>query len=108
MNDTQRRAEWAEHLKDEADAIAVQQASAGGTHQPVGGPLPFSQDDVGAAVLLAVRAERERCAALAASFADPAILAEALPAAGEAQRSAAASVALRIAARLRVPAEPSG
>ncbi|HYE39365.1 MAG TPA: hypothetical protein VEB23_05505, partial [Ramlibacter sp.] len=76
-------------------------------HQPVGGPLPFSQDDVSAAVQRAVREERERCAVLATSFAEPASLAEALPDADAAQRHAAATVALRIAGRLRAPAEPA-
>lgn len=108
MSDPEQRTEWAEHLKDEARAIAVQQESAGGTHQPVGGPLPFSQDDVNAAVRLAVRAERERCALLAASFAEPGSLAEVLPAADEAQRAAAASLALHIAGRLRTPPEVAG
>lgn len=108
MSDPEQRTEWAEHLKDEAKAIAAQQESAGETHQPVGGPLPFSQDDVSTAVRRAVQAERERCAVLAADFAEPARLAQVLPAADAAQRAAAASMALRIAERLRAASDGPG
>lgn len=67
-NDKQRR-EWASHQRDEARAIALQQASAGDTHSPVERPQPYSHDNMEEAVRLAVSGERERCAALADSFA---------------------------------------
>ena len=64
MSDTRQRAQWAEHLKDEAVELRAQQVSAGGTHSPVAGPLPHSADALDAAV----RAERERCCALASRW----------------------------------------
>ena len=103
MSDSEQRTEWAAHLRDEARAIARQQLSAGTTHEPVGGPLPHSQDELAAAAGAARRAERERCAALAASFGDEAVLLREFPAASREQREAAAAIARRIAAVLRQP-----
>lgn len=68
-NDSKRRELAASHQRDEARAIALQQASAGDTHSPVERPQPYSQDNMDEAVRLAVSRERERCAALADSFA---------------------------------------
>ena len=101
MSDTEQRTEWAAHLRDEARAIAKQQLSAGATHEPVEGPLPHSEDALTAAAGVAERAERERCAVVAASFADEAVLLRELPAASPEQRDAAAAIARRIAAVLR-------
>ena len=64
MSNTRQRAQWAEHLKDEAAELRAQQASAGSTHSPVEGPLPHSAD----ALESAVRAERERCCAIASRW----------------------------------------
>ncbi len=64
MSETRQRAQWAEHLKDEAVELRAQQVSAGGTHSPVAGPLPHSAD----ALDDAVRAERNRCCAIASHW----------------------------------------
>jgi hypothetical protein len=101
MSDTEQRTEWAAHLRDEARAIAKQQLSAGPSHEPQAGPLPHSQDELSIAAGAAVQAERERCAALAASFGEEAVLLRELPAATPEQRDAAAAIARRIAALLR-------
>ena len=101
MSDADQRTEWAAHLRDEARAIARQQLSAGPSHEPMAGPLPHSQDELATAAGAGVHAERERCAALAASFADEAVLLRELPAASPEQRDAAAVIAKRIAALLR-------
>jgi hypothetical protein len=101
MSDPEQRLEWAEHLQDEARAIAAQQVTAGQTHRPEQKPLPFSENDVSDAVRVAVLAERQRCAAVAASFADAGRLRGILPAADPAQVDAAAATALRIAEVLR-------
>lgn len=103
MSDAGQRNEWAAHLRDEARAIAQQQLSAGATHEPRAGPLPHSEDALAAAGVAAARAERERCALLAASFAEEGVLLRELPGASREQRDAAAAMALRIAAQLRQP-----
>jgi hypothetical protein len=64
MSNTRQRAQWAEHLKDEAVELRAQQVSAGSTHSPVEGPLPHSADVLEAAV----HAERERCCAIASRW----------------------------------------
>lgn len=64
MSNTTQRAQWAEHLKDEAVELQAQQRAAGSTHSPVEGPLPHSAD----ALESAVRAERERCCAIASRW----------------------------------------
>ncbi|MBC5766657.1 hypothetical protein [Ramlibacter albus] len=102
MNDPEQRAQWAEHLLDEADAIAAQQVTAGASHEPMAGPLPFTQDNMTDAIRLAVTEERARCAAVAEAFATEARLSHFLPAATTSERAAAAAVARRIAQLLRV------
>lgn len=97
MSDSEQRRQWADHLKDEADALQAQQDAAGTTHEPLAGPLPHSADDLAHTR----RAERTRCAALAEGWADPARLAAAFPAFTPAQRVAAAEVARAIGAALR-------
>jgi hypothetical protein len=64
MSNTRLRAQWAEHLKDEATELRAQQVSAGDTHSPVAGPLPHSAD----ALEDAVQVERERCFGIAARW----------------------------------------
>ena len=103
MSNAEQRTEWAAHLRDEARAIAQQQLSAGTTHEPMAGPLPHSEDALAAAGVAAGLAERERCAALAASFAEEAVLLRELPGASREQREAAAAMALRISAALQQP-----
>lgn len=97
MSDSEQRRQWADHLKDEADALQSQQDAAGLTHEPLAGPLPHSADDLAQTRL----AERLRCAATADGWADPARLAAAFPAFTAGERSAAADVARAIGAALR-------
>lgn len=104
MNNQAQRNQWAEHLRDEAGAIAEQQASAGHTHGPVEGPLPHTRDHTAAAAQDAVLAEREDCAAVAASFATPARLADILPDAAPDELERAAALAHRIAEAIRTRA----
>lgn len=78
MTGPAQRDEWAEHLKDEARAIAQQQVSAGVTHEPVSGPLPYTQDQLTAAVAAAVLSERERCVELVQSIVTDPKLAQAI------------------------------
>ena len=101
MSDPEQRTQWADHLEDEAHAIAVQQSSAGGSHEPLAGPLPFSHNDMTDAVLQAVLAERERCAGIAMRFASDSGILEVLPEATSEQRAAAGCAAVRIADLLR-------
>ena len=93
--------QWAEHLRDEAGAIARQQVTAGKTHSPLEGPLPHTKTDMAVAAEDAVLLERERCAAIVASFAAPDRLAQILPGATPDQLQAAASAARQIAEQLR-------
>jgi hypothetical protein len=72
MSSIEQRKQWGEHMADEAKALALQQSAAGGTHSPVEGPLPHTEDDVAAAVARAVAAERQRCAAIAERWSDEA------------------------------------
>ena len=105
MNSQQRRSERAEHLEDEGRAIALQQASAGGTHSPVAWDLAATPDALAIAIRAAVAAERERCAHLAESFATaPEAAAHGLGA-GVQQHSVAQATALRIARALRADTE---
>jgi hypothetical protein len=108
MNDQARRTQWAEHLRDEAGAIAQQQVSAGTTHGPVDGPLPHSLDHTATVAQDAVLAEREDCAALAASFAAEAKLLRVLHGATPEQLQAAAALALHIAGVIRAGADRRG
>lgn len=105
MNNQAQRDQWAEHLRDEAGAIAEQQALAGDTHGPVEGPLPHTRDDTAAAAQDAVLAEREHCAAVAASFAARARLLELLPHATADQLDTAAALAGQIAEAIRTRAD---
>lgn len=97
MSDPEQRRQWADHLKDEADALQQQQDAAGATNVPLAGPLPHTADDLAQGRL----AERTRCAQAAEAWADPARLAAAFPGFTPAQRDAAAEVARAIGAELR-------
>lgn len=97
MSDPEQRRQWADHLKDEAEALEAQQEAAGVTHVPLAGPLPHSADDLTEGRL----AERTRCAQAADAWADAARLEAAFPGFTPAQREAAAQVARAIGAALR-------
>lgn len=106
MSDRAQRALWAEHLRDEAGAIAEQQVTAGDTHSPVEGPLPHTRNDAVAAVRDAVLAEREQCAALAASFAGEAKLLQAVHDATPEQLQFGAALARQIGEAIRTRTDP--
>jgi len=97
MSESKQRSQWAEHLRDEAQARHAQQQTAGATHEPKAGPLPFSVDDLE----LAVRAERERCAAIADGWASEAALREAFADMTEWELKAAAEVARAVGRSIR-------
>jgi len=101
MSSQQRRSERTEHLEDEGRAIALQQASAGGTHSPVAWDLPATPVEAATAIRAAVAAERERCARLAETFATAPKAGADLPGAGAQQLAVAQATALRIARALR-------
>lgn len=101
MSTRQRRSQRAEHLEDEGRAIALQQASAGGTHSPVAWALPATPVEVAIAIRAAVAAERERCARLAESFAAAPEAGADLAGAGAQELAVAQATALRIARALR-------
>jgi len=108
VSDKTQRALWAEHLRDEADAIAEQQATAGGSHSPVEGPLPHSRNETVAVAAGAVLAERENCAALAGSFTTEAMLRQVLGDATPGELQSAANLALHIALAIRSRSGGSG
>lgn len=101
MSDPKQRAQWSEHLKDEAAELQEQQTAAGEGHAPVGRPLPYSANDLEGAVWAAVQAECEACAALAEAWASGATAQSALAAATPAQVQAAQEVARGIAQAIR-------
>jgi hypothetical protein len=105
MNSQQRRRQRAQHLEDEGRAIALQQASAGGTHSPVAWALPATPEALAIAIRAAVAAERERCAHLAENFATASEAAGRLPDSGAQQLCVAQATALRIARALRAETE---
>lgn len=107
MHNQAQRDQWDEHLRDEAGAIAEQQASAGDTHGPVEGPLPHTRNDTAAAAEDAVLMEREQCAAVAGAFAGESKLLEVLPGATPQQLQWAAGLAHRIAQAIRTRGDPN-
>ena len=64
MNDEPGNPDWEQHHADENAALALQQESAGSTHEPVSGPGPYGDKRINAIVDEAVMRERERCAAI--------------------------------------------
>ncbi|MGZ5179145.1 MAG: hypothetical protein ACXWC6_03460 [Ramlibacter sp.] len=68
MPQNKERRQWQRIQDDESAALQAQQATAGGTHAPVLGPPPYGDHGVNILVESAVRAERERCAALVEAF----------------------------------------
>ncbi|GAB3655038.1 hypothetical protein [Ramlibacter alkalitolerans] len=101
MSGNEQRKQWAEHIEDEARALEAQQHAAGGTHTPVEGPLPYSADQLAAAVADAVAAERERCAAIADRWGSEARLREAFGAFTQAELRAAGATARAIGSDIR-------
>ena len=97
MTESTQRQQWAEHLRDEDVALQAQQRSAGDTHSPVQGPLPYSEDDLDSAV----RAERERCAVIADGWASEGKLLQAFADMTECELRAAAEVALAVGRAIR-------
>ena len=79
MTNERQRQQWADHMRDEADAIDAQRASAGGRHEPQEKPLPFSRNDMSDAGEAASFGERRRCAQIAMAFASEAVLREQFP-----------------------------
>jgi hypothetical protein len=106
MNETNQRKQWAEHLQDEADALGLQQQSAGDSHTPVEGPLPHSADQLAIAVGAAVSQERLRCAKVAESWSSETRLLEAFGDFTERELRAAAVVARAIGREIRGGAGP--
>lgn len=101
MSNTEQRRQWAEHMDDEAKALQWQQRAAGGTHSPVEGPLPHSENDLAQAVAAAVHAERQRCAGIADRWREAALLPGTFPSQTEAERRAAAAIAAAIGDEMR-------
>lgn len=101
MKTRNQRDQWADHLRDEAAAREAEQAAAGGSHEPVQGPLPYSADDLEDAIAAQVRQERERCAAIAERWCAQLALQDAFPDATDAELRAAAEAARRIALAIR-------
>jgi hypothetical protein len=95
-------------MKDEAEQLQAQQASAGEGHSPVGGPLPFSANDLDGAVAQAVRAECEACAAVAEAWATGATVQAAFAEPTPAQLHIAQDVSRAIAQAIRQRHRRSG
>jgi hypothetical protein len=55
---------WRQHTEDESAARAAQQAQAGPTHRPVGGPPPYGNEQVNLVAAEIKAEEREHCARL--------------------------------------------
>lgn len=108
MKNQSQQDQWAEHLRDEAGAIARQQVTAGSTHSPMEGPLTHTKTDMAAVAQDAVQAERDRCADFVASFANEDKLQQVLDDPTPDQLRAAAAAALRIAELLRSPGPVAG
>lgn len=104
MSDTSQRAQWAEHLKDEAVELQAQQESAGSTHSPLAGPLPHSAGDLDTAI----QAERERCVRIAEGWASEDVLRGAFPGLSEAEMRVAVDVVHAIARSMRVGGSAEG
>lgn len=97
MSTNDQRKQWAEHIADEARALRVQQDAAGGTHAPTEGPLPYTADQLEAAIMRAVMAERQRCVAIAERWSGETVLRAAFGDFTERELSAAAAAARAVA-----------
>jgi hypothetical protein len=101
MSGSEQRKQWAEHIRDEARALDVQQHAAGGTHSPVEGPTPYSAEQLAQAVASAVAAERQRCAEVADSWGSEAKLLEAFGDFTEWELRAATATARAVGSEIR-------
>ena len=109
MSTIDQRRQWAEHIRDEAKALEVQQHAAGTTHTPFEGPLPYSADELAAAVATAVAAERQRCADIAESWSTETRLLEAFGDFTEWELRAATATARAVGNNIRnAPHRPLG
>jgi hypothetical protein len=93
--------QWKRHIRDEANAIDAQQATAGPDHHPVPGPGRYGDHATNISVREAVLAERERCARQAALSASEPALREELGAMTERDRQVAQAVANAIVGAIR-------
>ena len=59
-----KRETWLRQQQDETEALRAQQGTAGTSHAPVHGPLPYGDHGINMLVEAAVRKERERCIAI--------------------------------------------
>lgn len=107
MSGKDQRKQWAEHMKDEARALEVQQTAAGETHAPVEGPQPYSADELAAAIAAAVSAERQRCADIADAWSAEPKLREAFVDFTETELRAAATAARAVAGEIRRATGPA-
>lgn len=107
MSTSNQRNQWAEHIADERRAVEQQQRSAGATHSPTEGPIPFTENELRAAVAAAVAAERERCAGVADKWSAEAKLLERFGDFREPELRAGSVTASAVAAEIRKGEEPS-
>lgn len=101
MSTSEQRRQWAEHIADERQALQLQQQAAGPTHSPKEGPLPYTEDQMHAAIAAAVAAERHRCAELADAWSTESKLLEAFTGLTEGELRVAAAIASAVAGEIR-------
>lgn len=101
MSTSDERKQWAEHMKDEAKELNSQQHTAGQTHSPTEGPLPYSADDLAAAVAAAMAAERQRCAEIADTWSGEARLIAAFGDLSASELQAAMATARAVGSEIR-------
>lgn len=102
MSTKDQRQEWAQHIRDEDRAIALQQDSAGVGHTPVERPQPYTANELSASVAAAVAAERQRCAQIAERWSAEATVRGLLGDVSAPELLAATSTARAIAAEMRL------
>ena len=108
MSTKDQRNQWAEHMADEGRALQRQQDAAGATHSPVEGPLPYSAQQLEAAVAAAVARERQRCADIADAWARQPRLLEAFGNFNASELRAAAATARAVGGEIRGDAAHGG
>lgn len=101
MSTSEQRKQWAEHIADESRALQIQQQAAGGTHSPLEGPLPYTGEQLEAAVAAAVASERQRCAELADAWSTEPKLLERFGDLTEGELRAAAATARALGGAIR-------
>jgi hypothetical protein len=93
--------QWEQHIRDEADALQDQQASAGPDVRPVPGPGLYGDHGTNIYVREAVLAERERCVRQAGLCATEAALREKLGAISARDRKVAQALVNAIVNAIR-------